>query len=127
MPEWGGQTRENEDEDLQGAPEFIAEVASSSEAHDLHSKRRDYERAGVQEYLVLITRGSRAIWFARRAQGFQPLAPGPDGILRSELFGGLWLDALALFRGDTARVHEVLGQGLASPEHARFLERLKRP
>jgi len=43
------------------------------------------------------------------------------------LFGGLWLDAEAVFRKDTARVHEVLRQGLASTDHAQFVERLKRP
>jgi Uma2 family endonuclease len=127
LPEYGGQTRETEDDYLAGAPELVAEVASSSEAYDLHSKRRDYEKAGVLEYLVLIVRSARAVWFVRRDQGFQPLAPGPDGILRSELFGGLWLDAAALFHRDTARVHEVLRQGLASADHAGFLQRLKRP
>ena len=36
----------------------------------------------------------------------------------------LWLDAAALIRGDLPRVHEVLHQGLASPDHAAFVARL---
>jgi len=126
LPEHG-RTRENARGDLEGPPELAAEVASSSEAYHLHTKRQDYEDLGVQEYPVLLVRGARAIWFVRGEQGFVQLQPGPDGILRSRLFGGLWLDAAALFRGDTARVHEVLRQGLASAEHAQFLQRLKRP
>src|SRR5947209_8488780 len=46
-PEIGGQCRENADGYLEGAPEFVAEVALSSEAYDLHAKRRDYEKQGV--------------------------------------------------------------------------------
>ena len=55
------------------------------------------------------------------------LEPGPDGILRSEFFGGLWMDPDAMLREDTLRVEEVLQQGLASPEHRAFLEKLQRP
>jgi len=35
---------------IEGAPEFIAEVAASSAACDLHDKKRAYRRNGVQEY-----------------------------------------------------------------------------
>jgi Uma2 family endonuclease len=127
LAEYGGQTREDEEGYLTGAPELISEVALSSESYDLHSKWRDYERAGVREYVVVLLRQQRVLWFVRREQGFVPLEPGADGIFRSELFGGLWLDPAALLRGDTAGVQAVLQQGLASAEHAQFLERLRRP
>jgi TfoX/Sxy family transcriptional regulator of competence genes len=52
------------------------------------------------------------------------MAPGGDGIYRSELFGGLWLDGAALLRADTAGVERVLQEGLASPEHERFAAEL---
>jgi Uma2 family endonuclease len=126
LPEFGGQVRENEDGYLAGIPELIAEVALGSESYDLHEKRLDYERAGVKEYLVLLAREKRALWFVRRENRFVPLDPVSDGILRSKLFGGLWLDSDALFRGDTARLHAVLRQGLASDEHSQFLKNLKR-
>jgi len=46
-----------------------------------------------------------------------------DGITRSRVFPGLWLDARALLRGDLARVHDALADGLASPDHGVFAAR----
>lgn len=123
-PDRGGQMRLNEDEYLEGAPEMIAEVASSSESIDLHAKRADYERAGVKEYLVVALRKSRVYWFVLRGGKYEELAPGPDGVFRSEVFPGLWLDPAALLRRDSHRVKEVLEQGLATPEHAAFVAKL---
>lgn len=54
------------------------------------------------------------------------LPPGEDGIRRSVTLPGLWLDSAALIGGDMARVLDVLQQGLASPDHARFVARLRR-
>jgi Uma2 family endonuclease len=114
------QTREQDDY-IVGAPELIAEVASSSQSIDLHRKRIDYEQAGVKEYLVVVLRQGRVVWFISRNGRFEELAPGEDGILRSELFPGLWLDPAALLRLDNGRVLEVLRQGLSIPEHAAFV------
>jgi len=121
-----GQTRE-EDEYIVGAPEFITEVASSTESIDLHAKRDDYERTGVREYVVVALRQQRVFWFVRRDNRFVEMPPGADGILRSEVFPGLWLDSAALLRLDRGRVLEVLRQGLATPEHAAFVARLATP
>jgi hypothetical protein len=44
-----------------------------------------------------------------------------DGIYRSRVLPGLWLDAAAIFRGDVKRLQEVLNQGLQTPEHAAFV------
>jgi Uma2 family endonuclease len=119
-----GQTRE-EDEYIVGAPELVAEVASSSEAIDFHAKRDDYERAGVKEYLVVALRQGRVVWFVLRQGRFEEMAPGPDGLLRSEVFPGLWLDPEALLRLEGPRLRQVLHQGLATPEHAAFVARLQ--
>src|SRR5205823_2102877 len=51
LPEYGGQTKINEDNYLEGPPEFISEVSDSSESYDLNAKRKDYEQAGVLEYV----------------------------------------------------------------------------
>lgn len=123
-PEKGGQTRINEDEYLEGAPELIAEVAASTEHFDLHEKRDDYERAGVREYIVVALRQNRVYWFVSRNGRFEDLPLGADGIYRSEVFPGLWLDPAALLRRDAARLREVLQQGLAAPEHAAFVAKL---
>lgn len=125
LPKYGGQAREDADGYLEGAPEFVGEIASSSESIDLHGKRRDYERHGVKEYLVAAVRQRRVYWWVSRAGRFEPLAPGADGILRSEVFPGLWLDPEALLRHDLARLLSVLRQGLASPEHVAFVARLQ--
>ncbi len=64
-------------------------------------------------------------WFAFRSGQFLRLDPDPaDGLLKSETFPGLWLDAAALVRRDLAAVLAALGRGLASPGHAAFVRRL---
>jgi hypothetical protein len=52
---------------------------------------------------------------------YETLQPGPDGVLRSEVFPGLWLPADALWVGDLAGMIAVLQQGLASTEHTAFV------
>jgi Uma2 family endonuclease len=123
VPELGGQISVKDDW-LVGAPELIVEVSDSTERVDLQDKKADYEKCGVQEYVVLALRQRRAYWFRAREGGFVEVPPGPDGIYRSEVFSGLWLDAAALIAGDMARVQAVLAQGLGSPEHAAFVAAL---
>ena len=121
----GGQTHENADGYFVGPPEFVAEVASTTESYDLHAKRRDYERWGVCEYLVLVLRQPRVVWYRRDGDRFVELTPGPDGILRSSTFPGLWLDPAAILQRDVSRLQQVLSQGLATREHTEFVERLR--
>ena len=47
-----------------------------------------------------------------------------DGILRSEVFPGLWLDPSALLNGDTQQLRAVVELGCATSEHGDFLLRL---
>lgn len=63
-------------------------------------------------------------WFILRGGQYERLAQGVDGLLRSEVFPGLWLDPKAMIAGDLRRVIELVQAGLASPEHAAFLKRL---
>jgi hypothetical protein len=58
----------------------------------------------VKEYLAMIVRTEEAAWFDRVGRRLVRRAPEADGILRSRVFPGLWLDAAALFRGDMRRV-----------------------
>jgi Uma2 family endonuclease len=122
-PEKGGQTR-NEDDYAVGAPELIVEVAASTDAIDLHRKRDDYQTAGVKEYVVVVLRQDRVIWFVLQNGSFEEMPAEADGSLRSKVFPGLWLDPAALLRGDSAAVLDMLRQGLASPEHAAFVAQL---
>ena len=51
-PRYGGHARIADDDFIEGAPELVAEVASSSVSIDLHKKLHVYRRNGVREYLV---------------------------------------------------------------------------
>jgi hypothetical protein len=44
---------------------------------------------------------------------------------RSAVSPGRWLEPAALLRGDLATVLALVQQGLASPEHAEFVARLR--
>jgi len=122
--ELGGQTYIDDEGYIAGAPELVVEVARSSRYYDLKQKTVDYERAGVREYVVVELDPDRIHWFIRRGVRFAQLRPGPDGIYRSKVFPGLWLDPEALYAEDLDRLIQVLEQGLATPEHAAFVARL---
>ncbi len=124
-PERGGQARISADDYVEQAPELVAEVAASSASFDLHTKLNVYCRNGVREYLVWRVLEQQFDWFVLRAGQYQPLAPTENGLLCSEVFPGLWLDAAALMQGDMQRVLAVAQQGLASPEHLAFVQRLQ--
>lgn len=121
LPELGGSST-TEDDYVCGAPEFVIEVAHSTAAIDLHDKKDDYERSGVAEYLVICLEEGRTYWFDLVGGRTRKVPAG--GIVRSKAFPGLWIDTQALFRGDLNRMVQVLNDGLASAEHARFARRL---
>ena len=124
--EQGGQSSVDPDDYISGAPELAAEVASSSVTYDLHSKLEVYCQHGVREYLAWRVLDRAIDWFVLRGDRYELLEPGSDGIVRSQVFPGLWLDSEALVAGNGARVIAALQAGLASPEHAAFIERLQK-
>jgi Uma2 family endonuclease len=121
LPDYGGQSRTTDDY-VEGAPELVAEIAYSTRAIDLHRKLDDYRRCGVLEYIVLCLREPQVRWFDFRSG--QELALDGDGVLRSRVFPGLWIDTAALVAHDHARLTTTLQAGLATPEHADFVQRL---
>ncbi len=125
-PDHGGQARISEDDFIEGAPELVAEVASSSASYDLGKKLNAYRRNGVREYVVWRVLDAEIDWFVNRRRRFTPMPPAADGTLRSTVFPGLWLDPAALVRGDKATVRAILQRGLDSTEHALFVARLER-
>jgi len=120
----GGQSRV--DKYIEGPPELVAEVASSSVSRDLHSKLAVYRRHGVREYLVWRVLEGDVDWFRLDGGEYRNLAADDRGILRSREFAGLWLDRPALLRGDMHAVLAALNEGLATTEHAEFVARLAR-
>src|SRR5262245_35923620 len=81
LPEWGGQSRTDEDDYIVGPPELVAEVAHSGVAIDMHQKREDYCQAGVLEYLVLCLEQEEIHWFS--FESGRPITPNRKGIYRS--------------------------------------------
>jgi Uma2 family endonuclease len=124
LPEYGGQSRDRGDY-VEGAPELIAEVAASSASYDLHDKLRAYRRNEVREYVVWRVWDEAFDWFVPREGRYERLAPAAAGVYRSEVFPGLWLDTAALMAGRLDQAIQVAQQGLASPEHAGFVARLR--
>ena len=122
LTEYGGRSWENEDECIQGSPELLAEIAHSTVAIDLGDKRDDYQRAGVLEYLVLCIAEQELHWFHFPSQ--RQIKPNRQGIARSRVFPGLWIDVPALLARDSGRLVSAIQQGLASREHSAFLKRL---
>jgi Uma2 family endonuclease len=127
LPEKGGRVRINDRGYLEGAPDWVGEIALSTASYDLHSKKTAYEQAGVQEYVVVAVRQARVFWFRLRNGVFVELEASSDGVFRSEVFPGLWLDPAALLQLNSRRLLEVLRQGTASTEHAAFVKRLRQP
>ena len=99
-----------------GPPELIAEVASSSVSYDLHDKKHAYQRNGVLEYIVWRTRDRAIDWFVLTNGCYETLPATEDGILKSTVFPGMWLDPAAMLNHDMKRVLSVLQLGLADRE-----------
>ena len=123
-PEAGGQTA-SEDDYLTGSPELAVEISHTTTLVDLHAKKQMYEKYGVREYIVVETKRRAIHWFLRRDGHFVAIKPGADGLLKSRVFPGLWLDPAALFERSPKRVLAALRSGLATPEHAKFAAKLQ--
>ncbi len=123
-PAFGGQVQ-IVDSYIVGGPEFIGEVAATSANYDLHEKFDLYQRSNVREYLVWRVFDREIDWFVLREGQYVRLALSADGLFKSEIFPGLWLDPTALIAGNLPRMLQVSQQGAATPEHAAFVARLR--
>ncbi|NOT59163.1 MAG: Uma2 family endonuclease [Acidobacteria bacterium] len=120
----GGQSFISEDDYLEGAPELVVEIAASSAAYDLREKLKAYQRNGVREYIVWATFDKELYWFDLAAGADVRLAEDEHGVVRSQVFPGLWLNIPALLEDDSAGVLKTLQQGIASAAHQEFVQRL---
>ena len=109
---------------LEGGPEFVAEIAVSSAAYDLHEKLAVYQRCLAPEYFVWQVVDSQIHWFALEQGDYVELKLRSDGVIRSRIFPGLWLNVRALLAGDEDKVDRALEKGLKSIEHAACVKRL---
>lgn len=122
----GGQARISSDDYIEGAPELVAEVAASSAANDLYDKKKVYRRNGVKEYIVWQSLENKLDWFSLQNGEYVSLEPGADGVIKSRVFPGLWLDVQALRAGEMTQVLAVLQNGLNSQEHQVFVQQLSK-
>lgn len=125
-PDYGGQVYADKDDYLHGAPEMIVEVSSSTESIDLHGKKQDYQKAGVQGYVVVALRAQQVFWFVRQCGKYKEVPLPAEGIFRSQAFPGLWLDTEAMLRCHRQGVLAPLKRGLASPEHTAFVTKMQK-
>lgn len=125
LPEYGGGSWV-EQRYLAGVPEWLGEVCLSSAAYDLHQKLELYQAAKIPEYLAVLVYEREIRWHVLEKGVYQIMPSDHDGIHRSRIFPGLWLDGAALLAGDTVRVLAKLDEGLKSPEHVAFVEKLAR-
>lgn len=123
LPEYGGSSS-NDGLYYQGGLEFVAEVCATSASYDLHEKYDLYESAGVREYLVVLLFEEEIRWHELIDGRYQLFAPDADGLWRSRVFPGLWLDGKALLSGNLRQVLDRLQDGLRSAEHEQFVARL---
>lgn len=117
----GGQSTISKDDYVEGAPELIVEIAASTVSIDLHDKFKAYRRNKVQEYLVWRVQDQEFDWFRLREGKYIKLLPDEQGIIKSEVYPGLWLDVNALITGNLAKVLDIVQQGMATKEHQDFV------
>ncbi|MFB8788935.1 MAG: Uma2 family endonuclease [Potamolinea sp.] len=120
----GGQARISEDDYIEGAPELVAEIAASSAAIDLGDKKRAYRRNGIKEYIVWQVFEQKIDWFYLQEGEYVPLPVDENGVIRSQVFPGLWLAVNDLLSGNMGKVLAVLQEGLAVSEHTEFVQQL---
>ncbi|MGB3641299.1 MAG: Uma2 family endonuclease [Rivularia sp. (in: cyanobacteria)] len=125
-PEVGGNSRISKDDYIEGSPELVAEIAASSASYDLNDKKTAYRRNGVKEYIVWQMYENRLDWFLLKEGRYISLEADNNGIIRSEVFPGLWLSINALLEGNLAEVLTILQQGLQIDEHQKFVKSLQR-
>lgn len=120
----GGQVTVDEDGYLSGAPELVCEVSASTVSIDMNDKLNVYRRNGVKEYLVWRVEDGAIDWFELVEGRYVPLTVDENGIVRSKVFPGLWLNVPAMLKDDLAAVAASVDAGTATPEHAEFKARL---
>ena len=107
---------------VKGAPELVAEIASSSRAIDLHIKQKRYQLAGVLEYIVVCLEPLHILWFNLSERRL--IDCDSEGIFRSTVFPGLWIHRDGLLQLDYQLTMKALNLGIASNEHDAFTMKL---
>jgi Uma2 family endonuclease len=78
---------------VDGPADLVVEIISpDSRARDRGEKFYEYEQGGIGEYWLIDPLRRQAEWYRLGEDGiFRPLPAGDDGIFRSTVLDGLWL------------------------------------
>jgi Uma2 family endonuclease len=99
-----------EDGYIEGPPQLVVEIATSSVSYDLHDKKEAYRRNQVREYLVWRVLDQAIDWFRLEAGEYVRVEPDERGVIESTTFPGLRLNVPNMLAGDLAGVLAELGQ-----------------
>jgi len=122
----GGKSWINDRDYLEGAPELVVEIASSSASYDLHDKLEIYEQKGVQEYIVWRVLDNQIDWFGLEKGKYKKFVGDKQGIIESKVFAGLRLNVKAMLKDDLQKVLADLQKGLASSKYKSFIKQLSK-
>ena len=92
---------------------------------DFGPKLALYQRAGVREYVTIQLFGKRIVWRVLQNAVYLAQSVPADGVLRSHVFPGLWLDVAAFWQEDGTKMLAALNAGLSTADHQRFVEALR--
>ena len=95
---------------LEGPASLVVEIVSPESAgRDRGEKFYEYERAGIPEYWLLDPQTRRAEFYQIGAEGqYHLIAPDAEGIYRSSILSGFWLQVEWLWQQPLPRVLDVL-------------------
>lgn len=92
----------------------------------MHTKKRDYDKAGVREYVARALWRQQVCWFVRQRGKYKEVPLPRDGRFRARVLVGLWLDAEAMPRNDRAGFLSALRRGMGTPDHAASFAKLQK-
>jgi Uma2 family endonuclease len=99
---------------------LVVEICQTSTEVDFGPKLLLYERACVREYITVEVLRKRIVWRVLVDGAYEPLPQPADGVLRSQVFPGLWLDVAALWPDNGPKMLATLQAGLATEAHQCF-------
>ena len=108
---------------IEGSPELIVEIAASSATNDLYDKKRSDQQNGVQEYLVWQVYERQICWCKLQEGEYIPVETDEKGMIKSQVFPGLWLEVRSLLEENLAQVLKRLQEGIESVETQEFIRR----
>jgi Uma2 family endonuclease len=105
---------------VDGAPDLIVEITSPSTAHiDRGLKKKQYAEFGVREYWMIDPNKRTAEFFINHRGRWETMPVTADGIFRSMVLAGFWLNVNWLFAKNLPKPLAVVMQILNTAEPAK--------